>query len=405
LHPFIILFLEKFIKSWCKMKVTPKSKMKLHPLDIRKEKKFYIIEDLSTGEFFEMPEVCIVAINKINDGLCLSEIEDELKLQFPAEEVNLLEFAEQLLELEMVEEVDGDKIQSLQRNQEKLGLTFVSSKLGKFFFSKTSKVAYFSLFLLNIMIFSLNPHLFPHFKDVFIFDFMFQNIIIWFFIGGILVLIHELGHIMAIRAHELPTKLEVGHRLFFIVLETDLSLGWKLTAKERIFVYFAGMCFDNVVLFIALIAQIFFPNAPELFTSILAFIALDVVIRLIYQCCVYMKTDLYYVLENLTGCHNLMENTKGIIFKRKEVTNIFAGEIRTIKIYSVFYFLGLALSFLLFVGYYIPQLAYTVKKVAPGLKSSIHSVEFLDSVIVIAQLVLVFGVLAYSWAKSFRRSY
>jgi putative peptide zinc metalloprotease protein len=387
------------------MKVTPKSKMRLHPLDIRKEKKFYIIEDLSTGEFFEMPELCIIAINKINDGLCLDEIEDELKLQFPSEEVNLLEFAEQLLELEMVEEVDGEKIQFLQRNQEKLGLTFFSSKLGKFFFSKTSKVGYVSLFLLNIMIFSLNPHLFPHFRDVFIFDFMFQNIIIWLIIGGILVLIHELGHILAIRAHELPTKLEVGHRLFFIVLETDLSLGWKLKAKERIFVYFAGMCFDNVVLFIALIAQIFFQNAPELFTSILAFIALDVVIRLIYQCCVYMKTDLYYALENLTGCHNLMENTKDIIFKRKEVTTIFDGELRTIKIYSVFYFLGLALSFLLFVGYYIPQVAYTVIKIAPGLKSSIHSVEFLDSVIVIAQLVLVLGLLAYSWTKSSRRSF
>jgi hypothetical protein len=384
--------------------ITPESKLKLHPLNIRKEKKLYIIEDLSTGEFFEMPEVCVVAIGKIEGGMRLGEIEYELKLQFPHEEVNLLEFAEQLLALEMIQEVDGIRTRLLEGKQEELGLTFISSKIGSFFFNKTSKLCYGILFLLNIFLFSLNPHLFPHFKDVFIFNLMFQNIIVWFIIGGIVVLIHELGHILAIRAHGLPTKLEVGHRLFFIVLETDLSLGWKLPSKDRVFVYLAGMCFDNVVLFMALMAQVLFPNAPEIFTSIMAFLVLDVVIRLIYQCCVYMKTDLYYVLENLTGCHNLMENTKAFIFKRKKAFTVFKEEKRIIQIYSVFYFIGVFLSFLLFVCYYIPQLAYTLLKIEPGLRSSIGSVEFLDSVMVIVQIVFVLGLLAYSWTRNFKRN-
>lgn len=386
------------------MKITLESKLKLHPLNIRKEKKFYIIEDIYTGEFFEMPEVCVVAIDKIEAGRSLGDIEDELKLQFPQEEVNLLEFAEQLFALDMIQEVDGIKNRLLEGKHEELGLTFISSKIGRFFFNKTSKLGYGILFLLNIFLLSLNPHLFPHFKDVFIFEVMFQNIIVWFIIGGIVVLIHELGHILAIRAHDLPTKLEVGNRLFFIVLETDLSLGWKLSSKDRMFVYLAGMCFDHVVLFMALMAQILFPNAPEIFTSIMAFLVLDVFIRLIYQCCVYMKTDLYYVLENLTGCHNLMENTKEIIFKRKAAAlTIYKGEKRIIQIYSVFYFIGVILSFLIFVCYYIPQLAYTLLKVQPGLRSSIQSVEFLDSIMVIVQIVIVLGVLTYSWIKNIRR--
>jgi putative peptide zinc metalloprotease protein len=385
------------------MGITLKSKIKLHPIIVKRDKKNYIVEDLTTGEFFEMPKICVIAIEKINAGFSLDEIEGNLKIQFPDEEVSLLDFTEQLLSLEMIEEIDGRVVEMNEKRQEKLGLTFISPKIGKLFFNSKMKLTYIILFLLNISLLIIKPSLFPHFKDVFIFDVMFQNIILWIVIGGILVLIHELGHILAIRAHDLPTKLEVGHRLFFIVLETDLSLGWKLSSKERIFVYYAGMCFDNVVLFIALIAQILFPNAPVIWNSIMAFIVLDVIIRLIYQCCVYMKTDLYYVLENLTGCHNLMENTKDFIFKRKEALNVFAGEIRTIKIYSVFYFLGLALSFLLFVCYYIPQLAYTVIKVAPGLKSSIHSVEFLDSVIVLGQLIIVLGLLIYSWTKNFNR--
>lgn len=385
------------------MGITLKSKIKLHPIEIRKDKKNYIVEDLTTGEFFEMPEVCVIAIEKINYGFSLGDIEENLKIQFPEEEVSLLDFVEQLLSLEMVEEIDGSLIEMKEKEREKLGLTAISPKLGKVFFNNKMKLTYFILFLLNISLLIINPYLFPHFKDVFIFDVMFQNIIVWIVIGGVLVLIHELGHILAIRAHELPTKLSVGHRLFFIVLETDLSQGWKLPSKERIFVYFAGLCFDNVVLFMALMAQVLFPNTSVIFTSIMAFVVLDVVIRLLYQCCVYMKTDLYYVLENLTGCHNLMENTKVIIFKRKEAFTVFEGELRTIKIYSFFYFLGLGLSFLLFVCYYIPQLTYTLIKVAPGLKSSIHSVEFLDSIIVMVQLVIVLGLLTYSWTKNFKR--
>jgi putative peptide zinc metalloprotease protein len=385
------------------MGITLKSNIKLHPIEMRKDKKNYIVEDLTTGEFFEMPEVCVVAIEKINAGFSLGDIEENLKIQFPEEEVSLLDFVEQLLSLELVEEIDGSLIELKEKEREKLGLTVISPNLGKVFFNNKLKLTYIILFLLNISLLIINPDLFPHFKDVFIFDVMFQNIILWFIIGGILVLFHELGHILAIRAHDLPTKLEVGHRLFFIVLETDLSLGWKLSSKERIFVYLSGMCFDNVVLFLALIAQILFPNAPEIFTSLMAFVVLDVVIRLIYQCCVYMKTDLYYVLENLTGCHNLMENTKEFIFKRQEAINVFKGEIKTIKIYSVFYFLGLALSFLLFVCYYIPQLAYTLIKVTPGLKSSIYSVEFLDSVVVLGQFVIVLGLLTYSWTKNLNR--
>jgi putative peptide zinc metalloprotease protein len=386
------------------MKITLNSILKLHPIEIRKEKKNYIIEVLSTTEFYEMPEVCIVAINQISAGDCLGKIEEELKLQFPHEDINLIEFAGQLLEIGMVKEIDETLIQSTEKKQEKLGFTRISPSLGRLFFNDAMKIIYVCLFLFNLILFILNPHLFPHFKDVFIFDVMFQNIIMWLFIGGSLVLIHEMGHILAIRAHGLPTKLSVGHRLFFIVLETDLSLGWKLPSKDRVFLYFAGMSLDTVILFLALMIQLVFPDIPEILTSILAFVVLDVVLRLIYQGCVYMKTDLYYVLENVTGCHNLMENAKAFMFNRKEKSTVFEGEKRTIYLYSIFYFLGLILSFLLFIFYYLPQLIYTLLKTAPGLKAPINSVVFLDSFFVILQLLILIGLLTYSWIKNYKKN-
>jgi putative peptide zinc metalloprotease protein len=387
------------------MQITLESILKLHPLDIRKDKRHYIVHDFVTTDFFEMNEVCIAAINQIKEGIQLGEIERKLKSQFPQEEINLLEFAEQLVELKIVGEIDGNLIEINESNRDKLGFTQISSKLGMLFFNKPIKFFYKILFLLNILLFIFNPHLFPHYKDVFIFGYMFQNVLAWIVMGGILVLLHEMGHILAIRSYDLPTKLEVGHRLFMVVLETDLSLGWKLPLKDRISLYLSGLSFDNIILFFALITQLLFPDSSNIVQSIMAFVVLDVVIRSIYQCCVFMKTDLYYVLENVTGCHNLMENAKDYFnkaFKLKEkntTTTVFEGEQKVVFLYGVLYFLGVILSITIFLFYYLPQLVYMIIRVVPGLLNPITSPFFWDSLMVILQIVLALGLLIFAFLK------
>ncbi|MFD2446681.1 hypothetical protein ACFSO7_22325 [Bacillus sp. CGMCC 1.16607] len=387
------------------MNITYNTRLKLHPIEVRKDQSNYIVEDKVTGEFYEMPRICIEAIMQINVGKHLDEIEKELKTQFPKEDVNLIEFTKHLLELDLIHEVDGTVIVMNQQKQNKLGFTAISPKVGRFFFNDMAKKGYATLFLLNLFIFILNPHLFPNFKDIFIYDAIFQNIIAWIIIGGILVLAHELGHVLAIRAHHLPTKLEVGHRLFFIVLETDLSLAWKLSPRKRTFLYLSGMCFDNVILFFALILQLIFPKGPEIILSIMGFIVIDIVMRLIYQCCVYMKTDLYYVLENITGCYNLMENAKSLLKKKNGEFTIYNGEKSIIYSFSLFYLLGIIISLSLVVFYLIPQFFYTLDKIIPGFKAPIGSSSFWDSIIVLVQIILFLSLLSFSFYKSYKNGY
>src|SRR5579875_1894559 len=132
----------------------------------------------------------------------------------------------------------------------------------------------------------------------------------------------------------------VGHRLFLVVFETDLSAAWKLPSKKRNVLYLAGLCFDTSLLFLALAGQLVFPDNSPVFTGILRMVVLDTFIRMVYQCCVYMKTDLYYVLENSTGCYNLMENaqqyiSKLIPFRKKTMPEevMFPGEKRMVFCY------------------------------------------------------------------------
>ncbi|WP_251554199.1 hypothetical protein [Neobacillus muris] len=390
------------------MKITIYSRLCLTPIVIRKDKQRYIVEDTNTGEFYEMPTICIDAIKMIKNGESLSKVEQELMKTYPHEEVNLLDFAQQLLDFHLVAEIDGVKVHLTKKRKEELGFLWINPKFGSLFFNHIARYFYLVLFGIIILLFILRPSLLPQYKDLFVFDLMVLNIPTWVAISAVLMLVHELGHILAMRFHNLPTKLEVGNRLFLVVLETDMSSAWKLPSKERNVLYFAGLCFDTTVLFLALISQIVFENGSETFLGILKVMVLDIVIRVIYQCCIYMKTDLYFVFENVTGCYNLMESAqdviKSIFSMKKSSTNssvMYENERSIINVYAIFYFLGVCLTISLFVFYYIPQLLFALQKVLPGFLKGPSTLPFWDAMLFSLQILIGIGLLLYSLRKNY----
>jgi putative peptide zinc metalloprotease protein len=391
------------------MNLTLSSLLSLVPIEVRKDKKNFLVENKISDDYYEMPEVCIEAINMIRQGNQLGQIEKCLKEQYPDEEIDLLDFANQLLELNLIVEIDGVKVDSIQLNKRDLGFTWISQKMGKFFFNRLTYIIYFILFLINLILFKVYPSLFPHYKDIFVFDYMFLNILLWLVLTFVLVLFHEIGHILSMRAYSLPTKLELGHRLFLVVLETDISSVWKLPAKSRNVLYLAGICFDIVTLTFAIYMQLFFANNSVILVGIMKVIILDTFLRMVYQCCVFMKTDIYYVVENVSGCYNLMENAQQFLRKRlsskKKLVQkneiVFEGEKRTILFYSIFYLVGVLISVSLYVIYYIPQLLYAWKNVLPGFEKTPTSFAFWDAALFSLQNIIMFILLLYSWRKKY----
>jgi putative peptide zinc metalloprotease protein len=390
------------------MNISLNSTLFLVSIDIRRDKINYIVEDIVSGEFYEMPEICINAITLIKNGESLGNIEQQLKEKYPNEEVDLIDFAEQLLQLQLIAEIDGVKVILPEKKKEQFDFQWISPKLGKFFFNKTAMIFYVGLFILNVFLLITHLSLFPHYKDIFVFDYMVLNILMWLVVTFCTVLIHEFGHILAMRANDLSTRLEVGHRLIFVVLETDMSSVWKLPSKGRNVLYLAGLCFDMLILSIALISQLVFTNGSGIFQSIMAVVVLDTFIRLIYQCCIYMKTDLYYVFENVTGCYNLMENAQQMIIKwfpfiKSKTTEevVFAEEKRVIFTYSIFYFIGVTLTLTLYVFFYVPQLLFAVKRVMPGYLEGPTSLSFWDATLFTVQMLIGFLLLIYSWRKKY----
>ncbi len=388
------------------MNISLQSQLTLYPLTIREDKKHYIVEESLSGDFFEMPKICIDAIYLINRNVPLNQIEQELKPQYLDEEVDLVEFVEQLVELGLVKEIDGETVEVTKNNNSPQGFTWLSPKVGQFFFNKVTTKLFMAIIILNILLVIVNPQLLPTYQDLFIFDAMTFNMLTFMGTSLLLIIIHEFGHVLAVRSHGLPAKLDVGHRLLFVVFQTDLSPAWKLSPKQRNVLYLAGICFDQLMVLIAFILKLSFPEANSLFIGILGIIVLDIFIKTIYQCCFYMKTDIYYLFEILTGCYNLMENGRQYLsrwlpfIKQDSTTETFEDEAKFVRMYSVFYICGLLLTFSIFIIYFIPQLYYAYSQTLPELLHPGGNPYFWDAVVFLGQTILIGSLLIYSWHKS-----
>ncbi|NMW14133.1 hypothetical protein [Bacillus paranthracis] len=116
------------------MELTLNSTVCLHAIQFRKEQKNYIVKDTITGEKYEMPPLWIDALAMMRDGFLLGEIEEKLKEEYPEEEINMLAFTRQLLELELVGMVDGEEI-ACTKKKEKDYLAWLRPRVEQFFLS------------------------------------------------------------------------------------------------------------------------------------------------------------------------------------------------------------------------------------------------------------------------------
>ena len=183
--------------------MTCHSKLRLFPLKIRKDKKNYIVEETVSGDFYEMPKLCVDAIQLINQGYTLGAVEEILKENYPDDDVDVMSFAEQLITFGLVQSIDGITICVQRKKNRRTGFQWVPPAIGRFFFNRFSYTLYALIFLSNIFILIKHPYLVPNYRDVFLFDSMLFNLLTYSSITLTLIFIHEFAHVRQ-SFHHLP---------------------------------------------------------------------------------------------------------------------------------------------------------------------------------------------------------
>jgi len=380
--------------------------LKLYPVSIIKDKKSYIIEDTISGDFYEMPKICVDAIEFIKQKWTLGQIEAELKRLYPDEKVDIINFAKQLIDFGLVKAIDEIELKVKKTNLTMSGFSWVSPRFSRLFFHKQSNRIFICLTMINLLLFLTNTELIPHYEDLFLFESIIYNMLTFSLISLIMMVIHEFGHILAARSFDLPAKLGVGHRFFLVVFETDLTYAWRLFPKERNTLYLAGMYFEQFILFIILIIKLFINFQDPILSGILNLIILDLFYKAIYQCCFFMKTDIYYIFENSSGCYNLLENSRHYLSQlfssnRKKRQEWFENETKIIKVYSVFYIIGVVFMITLLIFYIIPQMYTFLKQAIMNLVNPLDRWNIIESVLFLGLFTMILTLLLYSLIKKY----
>ncbi|MCA0989032.1 PqqD family protein [Guptibacillus algicola] len=371
------------------------SSILLNEFKIHNSQNEYIVEIVKAAEYYEMNESAVEALKLIDQGKNLKEVERILLEQFPSDEIDVLDFVEQLVELGFI---SGDESREISVSNNSL-FNKISPTLAQSLFNSFSYKLYLLLFLVNIALLTTHLELLPHYSDFFVSNSLAVSMMTYLFLSLIMIFIHEMGHVMAVRSHDLPTNLSISHRLFLVVIETDMTHAWRLSRRERNHLYLSGICFDTVLFFGATLTQLFV--AQPWVQAVASLIMLDLFIKFIYQCCVYMKTDFYYVLENTSGCYNLMERSKEWLLRRSEDIRSKREQF-ILGIYGVIYIIGIGFSISLFVFYVIPQLRYMVQTSLNYLSYPVGSMYFWDGFVVLAQIALGVGLLLFTWSRTLK---
>jgi putative peptide zinc metalloprotease protein len=241
-----------------------------------------------------------------------------------------------------------------------------------------------------------------------------------FFLGYVAVFLHEMGHLIAARAVGVGSRMSIGHRLWILVAETDLTGLWSVPKQDRYLPLLAGPLVDAVsasllllTLFAHARAWIALPGAVAPLLEALVFLY---IMRILWQCFFFVRTDFYYVIASFFNCRNLLADTEtflgnklarfGFLSPRGQ-DHIPPAEMRIIRAYSPIWLTGRLLAFwvLFFVTLpvafrYLQDIVHTFR-----IGYSADAYAFVDSILLILLTLTPLAGGLYLWLRSSIRSW
>lgn len=226
-------------------------------------------------------------------------------------------------------------------------------------FGSTSTGLYLLIIAAASMVLARDPALIPDGRSLYFSEHRTAKLLILFLFSLLSIFVHEFCHLLAARAAGVPSRIGIGNRLWVLVAETDLTGLWAVPRNKRYLPLLAGPISDGV--FASLI--VFLLNAQAHGHLALSSGMVEIVraclllylVRLLWQCFFFVRTDFYYVIAVFFGCKNLMKDTQRFLqgrlahlFRRRpreDQSRIPPAEMRVVKAYSFLWLLGRGLAF------------------------------------------------------------
>ncbi len=376
-----------------------------------------------------LPEAGVIAIRELQRGGSVTDVGLAVRQQC-GEDIDVADFVTALAQVGLVATIDGQSTGEVQvigqRWLERIRPEWVS-----WLFSWPTLLFVSLLIVAGPLTLLLDPGARPQPTDILWAPSYTIDLWTLVVVGWLLVLKHELGHLLTARAKGLAGELTLGRRLFYLVVVSRIAGIWKLPRRERLLIYSAGMLSDTasagiLALVLAAADAHLMPLAPPLHL-LLRFFLISEYVGIAWEFQIFMKTDVYHIVADLTGLHDLPERAhawlvslRGRLFpalrrkrwaiSRREPTTPTDTSTRRDAAYwitagyALIQVVGVTCSFLYLLLYLLPANVAAIQSEVRMIATSIPQRELLpllDSLVALAMQAFVYGFLARSLAKRY----
>ncbi|MFG1900041.1 hypothetical protein [Micromonospora carbonacea] len=192
-------------------------------------------------------------------------------------------------------------------------------RLGAVLFSRPALLGYGLLVAWAVLAMVRSPDLAPTYRHLFFTEY-FTVIELALAAGALpLIVLHEVFHVLAARRLGLRSRVSVGRRFYYVVLETNLDGLVTVPRRQRYLPILAGMLLDGLAFSTLTLAADLTRSSDGTFSPVgrvclaLAFATL---LRLAWQLFLYLRTDLYVLVTTLLGCVDLHTTAKRLLRNR-----------------------------------------------------------------------------------------
>lgn len=393
------------------------TRLALHPLHVQRDRRgeAHEVGRADTGVFVEMPSPGIDLIGWLGDGLPLGEVKARFRGRH-GEDPDVEDFIATLTELGFVRSVDGRPVEEDAPDPLRGWRPLVRIDAPRLAWARTRPAVALWTVMAAVgwigvpLWFALFPGAWPTPSSAWIGGAVSVslNFAVLSVVGWTLVVVHEMSHVLSMRALGQDCSLTLGHRLYFVVIQSDVSAARALPRRMRFVPYLSGMTWDLNLLLLCLVL-----HATVLPIPVLGAVIYMTTMGLLFQCAFFMRTDMYYVLTNWLRLGNLMEEMRQWLGNagrrlvggrpRHDLRDVPPRELRLVRWYAGFCAVSfVALTWVAFV-IYLPMLSKFVLGTSYGLAAGPAHAEFWDAAAFLAVTLGYFAVLVAVSIRDLRR--
>jgi putative peptide zinc metalloprotease protein len=389
------------------------SRITFRDLSMRRDGEDWIVGRVETGDFILVPPIAYRILLLLSGQHTVGEahaiVHDET-----AEDVDIVAFVQELTSLGFIEAISGHSLG--QAPGPAPSLPWLKPQHARWLLHPLTAFAFVAIIFAAAGYLISYPKLMPAYHSL-----------VWSRYGAAilagnavavwtLILLHELAHLATARAAGVPARFSLGTRLQFLAAQTDVTGVRVQPRRIRLTVYLAGIAANMAVASIGIIVEATAASAPgELLNRILAAVVTLSVLSAVPEFLIFMRTDIYFVLQDLAGCANLYRDgtqylryllrriwcvvAPGITRPADPSSDLPQRERRIVRLYAVLLVAGTAVCVMVAVSTELPVLVLVLTRAFAGLAGHNSAAGIVNGIAVLA----IAGGTQVLWARTWWR--